>query len=187
MGIFNNGSELAWFKSFIYLEACVYMVTATDDRFRSECSSSLFQLPVFVIGAYGLWRGKAAPPFNLFRGAAIVTHVRFQTREGSTLSLFSTAPLPARRPTRALLPSWIPPSRPPQPSRKISSLSPPRSAPCSSPAMCHFSSSRYSWRWIWRYGCRNWHLWAFARSMAQRLEQRIFSYSYPSLSSSTLS
>jgi len=37
MGIFNNGSELAWFKSFIYLEA-------------------LFQLPVFVIGAHGLWR-----------------------------------------------------------------------------------------------------------------------------------
>jgi hypothetical protein len=37
MGIFNNESELAWFKSFLYLEA-------------------LFQLPVFVIGAYGLWR-----------------------------------------------------------------------------------------------------------------------------------
>jgi len=37
MGIFGNGSELAWFKSFMYLEA-------------------LFQLPVFVIGAHGLWR-----------------------------------------------------------------------------------------------------------------------------------
>jgi len=37
MGICNNGSELAWFKSFLYLEA-------------------LFQLPVFVIGAYSLWR-----------------------------------------------------------------------------------------------------------------------------------
>jgi len=37
MEILSNGSELAWFKSFIYLEA-------------------LFQLPVFVIGAYGLWR-----------------------------------------------------------------------------------------------------------------------------------
>jgi hypothetical protein len=37
MGILGNGSELAWFKSFIYLEA-------------------LFQLPVFVLGARGLWR-----------------------------------------------------------------------------------------------------------------------------------
>ncbi|KAI9460617.1 transmembrane protein 6/97 [Lactarius psammicola] len=37
MGIFGNESELAWFKSFLYLEA-------------------LFQLPVFVIGAYGLWK-----------------------------------------------------------------------------------------------------------------------------------
>jgi len=37
MGIFGNGSELAWFRSFIYLEA-------------------LFQLPVFVLGACGLWR-----------------------------------------------------------------------------------------------------------------------------------
>ncbi|KAH9167929.1 transmembrane protein 6/97 [Lactarius sanguifluus] len=37
MGILGNGSGLAWFKSFLYLEA-------------------LFQLPVFVIGAYGLWK-----------------------------------------------------------------------------------------------------------------------------------
>jgi len=37
MGIFKNESELAWLKSFLYLEA-------------------LFQLPVFVIGARGLWR-----------------------------------------------------------------------------------------------------------------------------------
>jgi len=37
MGIFGNESELAWFKSFMYLEA-------------------LFQLPVFVLGACGLWR-----------------------------------------------------------------------------------------------------------------------------------
>lgn len=37
MGILENGSDLAWFKSFMYLEA-------------------LFQLPVFVIGARGLWR-----------------------------------------------------------------------------------------------------------------------------------
>ncbi|KAH9016414.1 transmembrane protein 6/97 [Lactarius deliciosus] len=38
MGILGNGSGLAWFKSFLYLEA-------------------VFQLPVFVIGAYGLWKG----------------------------------------------------------------------------------------------------------------------------------
>jgi hypothetical protein len=31
MGIFNNESELAWFKSFLYLEAYV-SYTATDDR-----------------------------------------------------------------------------------------------------------------------------------------------------------
>ncbi|KAH9022030.1 hypothetical protein EDB85DRAFT_1997547 [Lactarius pseudohatsudake] len=37
MGILGNGSGLAWFKSFLYLEA-------------------VFQLPVFVIGAYGLWK-----------------------------------------------------------------------------------------------------------------------------------
>ncbi|KAI0003717.1 transmembrane protein 6/97 [Russula compacta] len=37
MGILGNESELAWFKSFLYLEA-------------------LFQLPVFVLGARGLWR-----------------------------------------------------------------------------------------------------------------------------------
>ncbi|KAH9065711.1 transmembrane protein 6/97 [Lactarius vividus] len=37
MGILGNGSGLAWFKSFLYLEA-------------------LFQLPIFVIGAYGLWK-----------------------------------------------------------------------------------------------------------------------------------
>ncbi|KAI0308243.1 hypothetical protein B0F90DRAFT_144369 [Multifurca ochricompacta] len=37
MGIFGNQSELSWFKSFLYLEV-------------------LFQLPVFVIGAHGLWR-----------------------------------------------------------------------------------------------------------------------------------
>jgi len=37
MGIIGNGSDLAWFKSFMYLEA-------------------LFQLPVFVLGANGLWR-----------------------------------------------------------------------------------------------------------------------------------
>ncbi|KAF8506660.1 hypothetical protein F5888DRAFT_1644316 [Russula emetica] len=37
MGILGDGSDLAWFKSFLYLEA-------------------LFQLPVFVLGANGLWR-----------------------------------------------------------------------------------------------------------------------------------
>jgi len=36
MGLLANKSELAWFKSFLYLEA-------------------LFQLPVFVLGARGLW------------------------------------------------------------------------------------------------------------------------------------
>ncbi|KAI0257101.1 transmembrane protein 6/97 [Lactifluus subvellereus] len=36
MGLLANESELAWFKSFVYLEA-------------------LFQLPVFVLGARGLW------------------------------------------------------------------------------------------------------------------------------------
>jgi hypothetical protein len=37
MGILGDGSDLAWFMSFLYLEA-------------------LFQLPVFVLGAIGLWR-----------------------------------------------------------------------------------------------------------------------------------
>jgi hypothetical protein len=37
MGILGDGSDLAWFNSFLYLEA-------------------LFQLPVFVLGANGLWR-----------------------------------------------------------------------------------------------------------------------------------
>ncbi|KAH9053113.1 transmembrane protein 6/97 [Lactarius vividus] len=41
MGILGNGTGLAWFKSFLYLEA-------------------LFQLPVFVIGAYGLWKDSRA-------------------------------------------------------------------------------------------------------------------------------
>ena len=66
LGIFNNGSELAWFKSFLYLEACVYPYTS-NGLFRPESLFfffffflSLFQLPVFVIGAYGLWRGEAA-------------------------------------------------------------------------------------------------------------------------------
>ncbi|KAH9980855.1 transmembrane protein 6/97 [Lactifluus volemus] len=36
MGLLPNGSELTWFKSFLYIEA-------------------LFQLPVFVLGARGLW------------------------------------------------------------------------------------------------------------------------------------
>ncbi|KAH9982934.1 transmembrane protein 6/97 [Lactifluus volemus] len=36
MGLFANGSELAWFKSFIYLQI-------------------LFQLPVLFLGAHALW------------------------------------------------------------------------------------------------------------------------------------
>ena len=40
LGIFNNGSELAWFKSFLYLEACVYPYTS-NGPFRPE---SLFLL-----------------------------------------------------------------------------------------------------------------------------------------------
>jgi len=37
MGILSNGPELGWFKSFLYLEA-------------------LLQLPVFFLGARGLWK-----------------------------------------------------------------------------------------------------------------------------------
>ena len=65
MGIFGNESELAWFKSFMYLEAygpissspppCHYAPLLTHTE---RCS--LFQLPVFVLGARGLWRGKSA-------------------------------------------------------------------------------------------------------------------------------
>ena len=156
------------------------ITTVTDDRY------SLFQLPVFVIGAYGLWRGKACVHPLFCRGAVIVRPVVFfQTREESTASSCSTAPLPARRPSRASPQSWIPPPCPPQPSRKRSSLSPPSSAPCSSPAMCPFLSSRFSLRWTWQYGCRNWHPWAFVHSIAQR-KTREYNL-YPSLLSSTLS
>lgn len=41
MGILGDGSDLAWFKSFLYLGAH-------------------FQLPVFVLGARGLWRNSPA-------------------------------------------------------------------------------------------------------------------------------
>lgn len=66
MGIFGNESELAWFKSFMYLEAYGPISSPSPAPFPRTPSDhtehrSLFQLPVFVLGARGLWRGKSSP------------------------------------------------------------------------------------------------------------------------------
>jgi len=63
MGILGNDSELAWFKSVVYLEVygpsslltlSVPPSDQTPPASRNYCS--LFQVPVFVLGARGLWR-----------------------------------------------------------------------------------------------------------------------------------
>jgi sigma intracellular receptor 2 len=78
MGILGNGSELAWFKSFIYLEAyvslspflCPPLIGPTS---RTYCS--LFQLPVFVLGARGLWRGKRPVCLSYTPPPYVVNHI----------------------------------------------------------------------------------------------------------------
>ncbi len=56
-GAMLKDPQLVWFNCFLYVE--MYDLSAFHSHYRVLTPASrLFQLPVFIIGARGLWKGK---------------------------------------------------------------------------------------------------------------------------------
>lgn len=66
MGYFGESQLEAytWFKSFLLVEACVISLTLhlLLSMLKYKDSASFFQVPVFLIGLRGLWRGTSPYP-----------------------------------------------------------------------------------------------------------------------------
>ena len=55
-GVFGDSTHLMWFKTFIVLEA--YVSVHSSILYALICHSRLFQVPVFILGLRGLYKGK---------------------------------------------------------------------------------------------------------------------------------
>lgn len=61
MGVTDNAAEYLWFKTFLWLEAYVQGSFSMVYSDHANSAISLFQMPVFIFGARGLWRGEFYP------------------------------------------------------------------------------------------------------------------------------
>lgn len=58
IGASEGGPELAWLRSFMWLELRVLPFVFSVDSSVNDILTRLFQFPIFFIAARGLWKGK---------------------------------------------------------------------------------------------------------------------------------
>lgn len=77
MGYFRIPENYTWFKTFLVVELCVYLLSTLDTPFLI-LDVRCFQLPVFFIAMRGLLRGQLP-----FLANALASDHRLQTRRAS--------------------------------------------------------------------------------------------------------